>query len=223
MAKASPAPPAAVESRQRIGWHADGANRTAKASRSGNVSCAPPPGDSVPTHIKRHSSEERAQRETSNSSCTRQTRNCLTPAPVRKVQIIRASGTALRGHNPTAPGRRPTSIMMAISATTFTNGYPHIDCQRGYAVSPFHHAGNGGQQDQRQHHHQIAEQSASRWRFVALAIRSCRSSKRAQDDGTGGRQTGQKRCRSLAAIPARRKAPCNASHRYPERQRREWR
>lgn len=58
-------------------------------------------------------------------------------------------------------------------------------------TSPFfHHAGNGGQQDQRQYHHQIFDNQPADGDLPALAIKELPLLKRAkQDDGTGGRQT----------------------------------
>ncbi len=85
--------------------------------------------------------------------------------------------------------RRPTSIMMAINATTFPDGDAHIQRQRGKAEGVFfHHSGDGrGAGPSVSTITQDLQQSASRLRFVRAGCLSTALFKRAQQHhGTGG-------------------------------------
>ena len=137
--------------------------------------------------VQHHPGEERAQRKGDVKQLDGAKGNAQRQRKDRKrEQFTRARGGAA-GHDP----RHQTAAHQHHDGDkrhNLTDGNAHIQRQRGEAdILFFHHPGNGRQQYQRQHHHQIFNNQPAYRDLPALAVYQLSLFKRAQQHhGTGG-------------------------------------
>ena len=129
--------------------------------------------------VQHHPGEERAQRKGDVKQLDGAKGNAQRQRRTESVNSSREPVAALRDmiHG---TRRRPTSIMMAINATTLPMVMLISSASEAKPIFSFHHPGDGGQQNQRQHHYQIFNNQPAYRDLPALAVYQLPLFKRAQ-------------------------------------------